>query len=38
VLRIRLGEPARGVASGQAAVCYDGDLVLGSGTIDASRR
>ncbi len=35
-LRIRLGEPARGVARGQAAVLYDGDLVLGSGTIDAT--
>jgi tRNA-specific 2-thiouridylase len=36
VLRIRLGEPVRGVARGQAAVFYDGDLVLGSGTIDAT--
>ena len=32
-LRIRLHSPARGVASGQAAVLYDGDTVLGSGTI-----
>ncbi len=32
-LRIRLGNPARGVARGQAAVLYDGDVVLGSATI-----
>jgi tRNA-specific 2-thiouridylase len=32
-LRIRLGQPARGVARGQAAVLYDGDVVLGSATI-----
>ena len=32
-LRIRLNEPARGVARGQAAVLYDGDVVLGSATI-----
>ncbi len=32
-LRIRLHSPARGVARGQAAVLYDGDTVLGSGTI-----
>jgi tRNA-uridine 2-sulfurtransferase len=32
-LRLRLHEPARGVARGQAAVLYDGDLVLGSATI-----
>ena len=32
-LRIRLKSPARGVARGQAAVLYDGDTVLGSGTI-----
>jgi tRNA-specific 2-thiouridylase len=32
-LRIRLREPARGVARGQAAVLYDGERVLGSGTI-----
>jgi tRNA-uridine 2-sulfurtransferase len=36
VLRIRLHEPARAVAAGQAAVLYDGDLVLGSGTIHAT--
>jgi tRNA-uridine 2-sulfurtransferase len=33
VVRISLGEPARGVASGQAAVFYDGETVLGSATI-----
>jgi tRNA-specific 2-thiouridylase len=33
-LRVRLHRPARGVASGQAAVLYDGDTVLGSATID----
>jgi tRNA-specific 2-thiouridylase len=36
VLRIVLTEPARGVARGQAAVCYDGDTVLGSATIAAT--
>jgi len=38
VLRIRLHEPARGVARGQAAVLYDGDTVLGSATITATAR
>ena len=33
---IRLHHPARGVAKGQAAVLYDGDTVLGSGTISAT--
>jgi tRNA-specific 2-thiouridylase len=33
-LRISLHRPARGVAKGQAAVLYDGDMVLGSATID----
>jgi tRNA-uridine 2-sulfurtransferase len=32
-VRIRLSEPARGIAPGQAAVLYDGDAVLGSATI-----
>jgi len=32
-LRIRLHQPARGVARGQAAVLYDGQTVLGSATI-----
>ncbi len=35
-LRIRLHRPARGVARGQAAVLYDGDAVLGSGTVSAT--
>jgi len=30
---LALGTPARGVAPGQAAVLYDGDLVLGSATV-----
>jgi tRNA-specific 2-thiouridylase len=37
MVRIRLREPARGVACGQAAVFYDGDAVLGSATIAAAR-
>jgi tRNA-specific 2-thiouridylase len=36
-LRISLTEPARGIARGQAAVLYDGDVVLGSATIAATR-
>jgi tRNA-specific 2-thiouridylase len=36
-LRIELTRPARGVARGQAAVLYDGDIVLGSATITATR-
>jgi tRNA-specific 2-thiouridylase len=35
-LRLRLHHPARGVAKGQAAVLYDGDVVLGSATISAT--
>ena len=31
--RLELDEPAYGVASGQAAVLYDGDVVVGSGLI-----
>jgi tRNA-uridine 2-sulfurtransferase len=37
-VRIRLHHPARGVAKGQAAVLYDGDTVLGSGTISGTSR
>jgi tRNA-uridine 2-sulfurtransferase len=37
-LRISLDEPARGVASGQAAVLYEGDAVLGSATITRAAR
>ena len=36
-LLITLRTPARGVASGQAAVFYDADAVLGSATITAGR-
>ena len=35
-VRITLDEPAFGIAPGQAAVLYDGDLVVGSATIAAS--
>ncbi|HWF81581.1 MAG TPA: tRNA 2-thiouridine(34) synthase MnmA [Streptosporangiaceae bacterium] len=37
-LRIRLHSPARGVARGQAAVLYDGPVVLGSATIASASR
>jgi tRNA-uridine 2-sulfurtransferase len=37
LLGIRLRQPARGVAPGQAAVLYDGDTVLGSATITRTR-
>ena len=36
-LHIYLSDQARGVAAGQAAVLYDGDTVLGSATISATR-
>jgi tRNA-specific 2-thiouridylase len=35
--RLELEEPAYGVASGQAAVLYDGDAVVGYGLITASQ-
>jgi tRNA-specific 2-thiouridylase len=35
--RLELDEPAYGVASGQAAVLYDGDAVVGYGLITASQ-
>ncbi len=35
-LRVRLHHPARGVASGQAAVLYEGTTVLGSATISGT--
>jgi tRNA-uridine 2-sulfurtransferase len=35
-LHILLDRPARGVAKGQAAVLYDGEMVLGSATIAAT--
>jgi tRNA-uridine 2-sulfurtransferase len=37
-LRIRLHDPARGIARGQAAVLYDDEVVLGSATISAVSR
>jgi len=37
-LRMRLDRPARAVARGQAAVLYDGDVVLGSATIAGTGR
>src|ERR1700744_1104344 len=36
-LQVTLTEPARGVAAGQTAVLYEGDTVLGSATITATR-
>jgi tRNA-specific 2-thiouridylase len=38
LLRIRLRHPARGIASGQAAVLYDNDTVLASATITNAQR
>ena len=35
---LRLDEPAYGVARGQAAVLYDGDVVVGSGLVTRRRR
>jgi tRNA-uridine 2-sulfurtransferase len=35
---VRLLEPVRGIATGQAVVFYDGDTVLGSATITATAR
>ena len=32
-----LDEPVRGVAPGQAVVCYDGDVVVGGGTVEETR-
>jgi tRNA-specific 2-thiouridylase len=31
--RVRLDEPAYGVAPGQTAVLYEGDAVVGAGTV-----
>jgi tRNA-specific 2-thiouridylase len=36
LVRVSLHQPARGVATGQAVVFYDGDAVLGSATIAAT--
>jgi tRNA-specific 2-thiouridylase len=35
-VELELDEPAYGVASGQAAVLYEGDAVVGAGTIAAA--
>jgi tRNA-specific 2-thiouridylase len=35
--RVRLAEPAFGVARGQAAVLYDGEAVVGSGLVSSAR-
>ncbi|MFF4649926.1 tRNA 2-thiouridine(34) synthase MnmA [Streptomyces sp. NPDC001380] len=37
-LRVRLAEPARGIAPGQAVVLYEGTRVVGSATIAATER
>ena len=34
--RLHLDEPAYGVARGQAAVLYDGDVVVGSGLVSSA--
>ncbi|GAB4274605.1 MAG: tRNA 2-thiouridine(34) synthase MnmA [Coriobacteriia bacterium] len=36
-LVVRSEEPLRGVAPGQALVCYKGDVVMGGGTIEGAR-
>jgi tRNA-specific 2-thiouridylase len=33
-IELRFAEAQRAVAPGQIAVCYDGDVVLGGGTIE----
>jgi tRNA-uridine 2-sulfurtransferase len=35
-VRLELDEPVHGIAPGQAGVLYDGDLVLGGGTVAAT--
>ncbi len=37
MITVTLDEPAYGIAPGQAAVTYDGDLVVGASTIAAAR-
>jgi tRNA U34 2-thiouridine synthase MnmA/TrmU len=36
-VRLELEEPIDAVAPGQAGVLYDGDLVLGGGTVSTTR-
>jgi tRNA-uridine 2-sulfurtransferase len=36
-VRLELDEPVDAVAPGQAGVLYDGDLVLGGGTVATTR-
>jgi tRNA-uridine 2-sulfurtransferase len=36
--RVRLDEPVYGVATGQAAVLYEGDVVVGAGRVTSARR
>jgi tRNA-uridine 2-sulfurtransferase len=35
---VRFAEPPQSVAPGQAVVFYDGDVVLGGGTLASTRR
>ncbi len=37
-LEVRLEEPIRGLAAGQAVVLYDGDRVIGSATVETTHR
>ena len=37
-IRLELDEPVDAVAPGQAGVLYDGDLVLGGGTVTTTGR
>ena len=37
-VRIVFDEPQRAITPGQAAVLYDGDLVLGGGTIEEEKQ
>jgi tRNA-specific 2-thiouridylase len=37
-LRVRLDQPVRGIAPGQAIVLYDGTRVVGSATIASTDR
>ena len=37
-LLVKLSEPLRGVARGQAVVLYDGDRVVGSATIERAAK